>query len=472
PHPSPQLPTSTPPGLRIILDALHDSTHYTHLHTWTSYFTAHSPICLTLESTVLGIRCIFTNDPANIKAILATQFEDYGKGERFHSDWAPFWGEGIFSVDVKAWKGSRQLIRAQFVKKRVEDLAIFEKHVEVLKGIIKEKGDGGRFDVNEFFLRYTLDAAMEFLLGESVDAQRDPAVEFSRAFAEVQRVQNLITRTGPGKVFIPRSSYNAAIKTINNFLQPFIDQAISLSKVEKKNEGATSRCFLSDLAEFTQDGKVLRDQIVSVLFASRDTTASALSWTFYELARNPHVMEKLQHELIATVGLDTAPTYAQLKEMKYLQNIINETLSLYPSVPYNIRQALHPTTLPHGNASDPSQPIGILKDTPIIYSPLVLHRQSTHFPDPETFNPDRWAKAAKPWTYIPFNGGPRTCIGMQFALTEVGYTVVRLLQEFGRVESLMGERGKGEVGMEENLEAEIVLQPRWPVDVGFWRRER
>jgi cytochrome P450 len=108
--------------------------------------------------------------------------------------------------------------------------------------------------------------------------------------------------------------------------------------------------------------------------------------------------------------------------------------------------------------------VGILKDTIIGYSTLALHRRSE---DSLEFVPERWfEKSPLPWTYIPFNGGPRTCIGQQFALAEMGYTVTRMLQHFNRVEDLMlGDHHHYPKG---NMKAEIVLQPAQGVHIGLW----
>jgi cytochrome P450 len=123
------------------------------------------------------------------------------------------------------------------------------------------------------------------------------------------------------KKFVPTKSFYKGLKVINEFVNPYIEQALSLSPEElatktKSEEGYT---FLHALASFTRDRKVLRDQLVAVLLAGRDTTASTLSWTFYELARNPEVVVKLRQEIIEQVGLERAPTYHNLKNMKYLQ---------------------------------------------------------------------------------------------------------------------------------------------------------
>ena len=164
---------------------------------------------------------------------------------------------------------------------------------------------------------------------------------------------------------------------------------------------------------------------------------------------------------------------------------MNETLRLYPVVPFNIRLALHDTTLPHGGGPDGLSPVGILKDTPIAYGPLVMQRRPDLYPaswqndpglDPLNFNPSRWFHwQPKPWTYIPFNGGPRICIGQQFALTEMSYTIVKLLQRFDRIVP-MGEAGTMGRGMGSTwngkpvLRAEIVLQPAMGVWMGFYEK--
>jgi hypothetical protein len=120
---------------------------------------------------------------------------------------------------------------------------------------------------------------------------------------------------------IPRKTFYKGLKVINEFVNPFIDHTLCLSPEElatktKSEEGYT---FLHALASFTRDRKVLRDQLVAVLLAGRDTTASTLSWTFYELSRHPEVLEMLRAEIIEHVGLNRAPTYNDLKNMKYLQ---------------------------------------------------------------------------------------------------------------------------------------------------------
>lgn len=445
-----------------------------------------------VEAQVLGRRIIFTADPENIKAVLATQFSDYGKGEPFHREWKEFLGDSIFTTDGPAWHASRQLLRPQFSRERISDLHTFESHLETLfKAIANggalngpdqrvdiEAGNGRPLEISDLFFRYTLDVSTSFLLGKDVQSLTNPREVFAEAFNEVQRVQSMKARAGPMQFFIPHGSFRRGLKVVNQICDIYIDQALRLSQEELASKAKSDHdyTFLHELVQFTRDRTVLRDQLVAVLLAGRDTTAATLSWTLYELGRHPRVVHKLRSEIINTLGLDRTPTYEDLKSMKYLQSVVNETLRMYPVVPYNVRMALKDTTLPRGGGPDGTQPIAVLKDSSIAYSTLVMQRRSDlyppvseAFPDPLEYCPDRWfVWQPRPWQYIPFNGGPRICIGQQFALTEMTYVLARMFQRFEHVESFMDEVDGGKP----TLKSDIVIQPGDGVKVALWEARK
>jgi hypothetical protein len=294
----------------------------------------------------------------------------------------------------------------------------------------------------------------------------------------VQRIQSLKARAGQLRFLVPQGSFRRGLKVVNSLCDVYIDQALRLSQEEltSKTKSDHEYTFLHELALFTRDRTVIRDQLVAVLLAGRDTTAATLSWTLYELGRHPEALCKLREEILATVGPDRTPTYEDLKSMKYLQYVVSETLRLYPVVPFNVRLALKDTTLPRGGGADGTQPIAVLKDTPIAYSTLAMQRRadlyppvSDRFPDPAVYCPDRWfVWQPRPWQYIPFNGGPRICIGQQFALTEMTYVLTRMFQRFDRVESFMGEIDGGNP----TLKTEIVVQPGDGVKVALWEAKK
>ncbi|KAF2724376.1 putative P450 monooxygenase [Polychaeton citri CBS 116435] len=470
---APAIETWSPGNFLLLIEAVRKVLQHRNHEWWWNNFaqvaSTSNPTPWTFEAVTIGQRVLLTADEENIKAILATQFHDFGKGEEFRKYWKDFLGYSIFTTDGELWHNSRQLLRPQFVKDRVSDLHTFEKHIQPLLSHLAGTHDGATIKIDDLFFRFALDAATDFLLGSSVESLSNPQVRFADAFAHVQYIQSIIARAGPLASLVPKKEQKKQLKIIDEFINQFIEQALQLSpeELEKKSKSDEGYTFLHAIASYTRDRKVLRDQLIAVLLAGRDTTASMLSWLFYELSRKPEVVEKLRKEIISYVGSDRSPTYADLKSMRYLQHALNEVMRMYPAVPFNVRISLKDTTLPRGGGPDGTQPIGVPEGTPVGYSPLILHRRadiypptSETFPDPDTFVPERWDHwTPKSWTYIPFNGGPRICIGQQFALAEMAYTVVRIFQTFQRLECRTPEFPM--------LRSEIVIQPAHGVYVAF-----
>jgi len=199
--------------------------------------------------------------------------------------------------------------------------------------------------------------------------------------------------------------------------------------------------FLEALAKDTQDPKLLRDQLLNILLAGRDTTASLLSSAFYLLAHNPRVWTKLRTEVINKFGTAKEPreeiSFSSLKDVTYLRYVLDEALRLYPPVPLNARTALKDTSIPEGGGPDGLSPIFIPKGTTVSYSVWAMHRRPDLWgPDAAKFVPERWEGGKmRGWQYLPFNGGPRICLGQQYALTEAGFVTVKLLQNFDTIEN-------------------------------------
>lgn len=191
--------TLTKSGLDFLYEGIRASMKYQNLSFWRGMFA--NAGSQTVELRVAGRRIVFTADHENIKAILATQFGDYGKGEPFHKEWKPFLGDSIFTTDGALWHDSRQLIRPQFVKDRVSDLHVFESHMQTLfkaianggalngenQSVDIEAGNGKPVDISDLFFRYTLDAATDFLLGYDVKSLRFVAPRSSPTIASLTR---------------------------------------------------------------------------------------------------------------------------------------------------------------------------------------------------------------------------------------------------------------------------------------------
>ena len=393
---------------------------------------------------------IFTIEPENIKAILATNFESFGLGSIRHDNFAELLGDGIFTLDGQGWSLSRSLLRPQFARDRISDLELFEHHFQNMIKLIPS--DGSTVDMQELFFRLTIDAATEFLFGESIYNLLDDKDNFATSFNFGQEI--LARRVAFGdKYWLYRPpQFVDACKHVHSHIRPYVERAIAISQGKKtetneKNdfdEQEKKYVFLDHLAKETKDPKQLQDQLINILLAGRDTTASLLSWTVWVLSTRPDVFEKLRNEVIETCGIQP-PDYTQMRSMKYMRSVLNEVLRLWPIVPNNMRMALRDTQLPLGGGPDEKSPIFIPKGSSVNYSVYLMQRDKKWYgEDADVFDPERWFRwVPEGWTYLPFNGGPRICLGQQFALNEASYTIIRLLQHYEKIENRQPE-GVGE----------------------------
>ncbi|KAJ5697807.1 n-alkane-inducible cytochrome P450 [Penicillium malachiteum] len=384
-----------------------------------------------------------TCDPKNVQALLATQFHDFDLGGRKKA-YRPLLGQGIFASDGKTWEHSRALLRPNFVRNQIADIEVFEKHVlQLLRHIPR---DGSTVDLQEIFLHMTVDLATEFLFGESINTLESDTLDTMNEFTKNFKISlaGMLIRTllGSLRVFhgIRNDKFNNAISETRNYVRKIVKRALEqrelrlAGKAEKSENPAQNYVFLYELANQVQDEDIIIDQLLSMLIAGRDTTAILLSMTFITLSRREDVWNKLRAEVLALEG--RKPSFEDLKSMKYLTWVMNETLRLYPVVPLNIRTATKNTTLPRGGGPNGDLPIFVAKGSDIQWSTYAMHRlPEIYGEDAAKFRPERWEDLRPGLAYIPFHAGPRTCIGQQFALTEAGYTIVRLLQEFESIES-------------------------------------
>lgn len=408
----------------------------------------------TFRITIVGTGCFFTIDPENIKAILATQFTDFSFGIR-HEWFVPLLGDGIFTLDGAGWTHSRALLRPQFTRDQVSDLDQLDIHVQRLIQAIPK--DGTPFDIQELFFRLTLDSATDFLFGESVESLvsatnnqigiSEKSVEGKQGFADAfnysQEILAQRTRAQGFYWLINPKDFQEANKLVHKFVDYYVERA--LRYVESGNAKVPNEqgryVFLEALALETRDRKVLRDQLVNILLAGRDTTSSLLSSVFYFLARDKRVWDTLRKEILGRFGNGIEKgadiNFASMKDLPYLRYVINEALRLLPPVPTNTRAAVRDTSLPVGGGPGGRSPIFVPKGTSINYSVYALHRRRDVWgADANEFRPERWAEfTPKGWEYLPFNGGPRICLGQQYALTEASYVIIKLLQRFQTLEN-------------------------------------
>lgn len=264
----------------------------------------------TLAAYLFGVRIVVTGEPENMKAILATQFNDFSLGFR-HAHFKPLLGDGIFTLDNEGWKESRQLFRPQFAREQISHVKMLEPHVQVLAEHIR-KNKGQTFDLQELFFRLTVDASTEFLFGESVHSLYDESIgrecdpdvaNFADAFNEAQVALGVRTYLQPAFFLYNPPSFWKNSKIVHNFAKTFVNKALSLTpeQLEERTQkhGYT---FLYELVKHTRNPKVLQDQLLNIMVAGRDTTAGLLSFTFFELAKHQDVWNKLKEEIYQHFG--------------------------------------------------------------------------------------------------------------------------------------------------------------------------
>ncbi|KAF2689735.1 putative P450 monooxygenase [Lentithecium fluviatile CBS 122367] len=398
----------------------------------------------TMDISLLGQTILLTDDPENVKTMLTTDFNNWSLGSERIKMMTAFLGNGIFTNEGAAWKHSREMLRPCFERSMVADVSTFEKHTSRLFDILPR--DSTTVDLQPLFHDLSMDIASDFLFGQSTDSLLDQKKENKLLWEFIESFEyccnpseNDNKKWGVLVFFLPDPKVKRCAKTISvAFAQTIIEKQVELQSESTKEGSASSRYnFLDELLAATQDLAVIRSELLNVMLAGRDTIASLLSNAVWELSRQPEILLRLRGEIAEYIG-DEMPTYELLKDMKYLRAITNETQRMYPVVPSNSRQALKDTVIPRGGGPDGTAPVLIPKGACVAYHSHAMHRRSDVFgDDADVFNPSRWlvgehhSSPLRPgWSYIPFSGGPRVCIGQNFALTEAMFVIVRLLQTF------------------------------------------
>ncbi|KAJ5997598.1 n-alkane-inducible cytochrome P450 [Penicillium canescens] len=345
-------------------------------------------------------------------------------------------GSGIFTQNGEQWQHSRELLRPQFMSNRIENFGQIKYAVDTLIDCVPENGV---VDLQPLFFRLTFEATLFLLFGKHLPSLKSEGItgresEFADAFNRGQDYLAQRGRLGDLHWLIWGETFKESVKSAT-ILSMVLSRRLWIFMI-RRGQIQVNRTPLSTLlSKKTRSPKVLRDQCLNILLAGRDTTASCLTWTIRLLVQHPEVLAKLRHEIETTVGVGSGasdPVISQVKKLPYLSLVIKE-----------------------GGGPDGTAPVLVRKGEAVGYCVYAMHRRKDLFgSDADCFRPDRWENDALKdvgWGYLPFNRGPRVCLGQQFAELEASYTVVRLLQMFETIEMTEEKPFKIPVGQERQV---------------------
>jgi cytochrome P450 len=333
-------------------------------------------------------------------------------------------GEGLLTAEGESWFSQRRLAQPMFHQSRIDNYGNIM--VEYTDRMLQNWHDGETHDVHADMMRLTLEIVMKCIFDASVDTGEAQsiahALDVAMNWFDSKRRQNFLVWE-----WFPRPEnvrYHQAIAKMDAAIYGLI--ASRRQQPDERGHDLLSMLMSARDEDTGQqmDDKLLRDEVATLMLAGHETTANALSWTLMLLSQHPDVRQKLAAELQQVLA-GRLPSIADLGSLHYTNQIIKESMRLYPPVAIFGREAAVDTTI-----GDYEIPQGTL----ITISQWVMHRHPKYFTDPDAFQPERWTAAFEKQlprgVYIPFGDGPRVCIGKGFAQMEAVLLLATIAQRF------------------------------------------
>ena len=400
--------------------------------------------------TVAGRRFVTLLHPDHVERALLSDFESFRKwsGQEFGVELAP---DGLLFSEGEQWRRQRTSIQGAFTLERIESYT--DAMVEYAGRTVDSWGEGETIAVDRAFSRLTLRILARSLFDLDIGDDEGVVTRTADVLNERADARNL-------QVFLPQwvptplnRRFDRAIADMEALVADLID--------ERRADPGEYDDLLSLLLTVEDDeGRQLSheelvDNMVTFLFAGHDTTSLALTYTFLLLSTHPEAREELDREHEAVLGGDP-PEIDDLADLPYTEKVIEESLRLYPPAYVLFRQA--EADLQVGGYRIP-------EGTKVTLPQFRLHVDPRFWDEPEAFRPERWTdemEADLPdYAYFPFGGGPRHCIGMRFAMTELKHLVPTIAQrvDFDLLSDPEPER-----------QASVTLRPAEPVEMRVRKR--
>lgn len=383
-------------------------------------------------------------DPQLAYEVFVTRHQEFHKADLIRNAVTPFASNGLLTSEGDFWKRQRKLAQPAFHHQRIAAYGVMV--TDETQKLIATWQPGETRNIARDMMALTLKVVNKTLFNVELNEQVDHIGALMQVILEA--ANDRINSYNPlfERIFKrQKRRETAALAELNRIIKGII--------AEHRKQGDDQGDLLSMLlAARDEDGepmeeRQLRDEVVTLFIAGHETTANALTWTFYLLAENPAITQKLMTEIATLQG--QIPTVRDLAQLPYSEQVVKESMRLYPPAGGATRQPLHDIEL--GGYHIP-------KGSNMAVSSHAMHRNPKLFPDPLRFDPERFSpenegKIPK-YAYLPFGGGPRVCIGNSFAMMEARLALITILQQWKlrlapnqtiRAEQLFTTRPKGGV---------------------------
>ena len=350
-----------------------------------------------------------TRHPDHIHEVLVTRASDFNK----RADLEPFLGQGLLTSNGEHWRHNRRLIQPSFRHERLEVYAsTMIRSTDDLLGSWSIRPDR---DIGADMNRTTLRIVAKALFDDEAGPQVERVARCMDVLQHAATAVDLIPAWVPTPLHVRA---RRAARELDAVVYDLIDQRSSPSHSDASD-------LLGELLQTGElERKALRDELVTLYLAGHETTALALTWTWWVLAQHPEWERKLHDEVDQILG-DRSPTAADLGTLDVTRRIINESMRLFPPV----------YALPRTAACETE--VGGYRVPPggeVLLWTYWAHRDPRWFVEPERFDPDRFLpksdRIRHPHAFVPFGAGQRTCIGRNFAVMEAQLVLARIAQRY------------------------------------------
>ena len=382
------------------------------------------------------------NKPEYIEKVLVYDHRNFTKGRRLQIAKALL-GEGLVTSEGDLHNRQRRIIQPIFHPKQI---ATYGKVMTDYASSMNQKWkDGDTVDMLKEMMHLTLSIICKSVLNYDVESETeeiDRALTISRNYSK--RLQNPLGQVLNKIPVLPNvKGARQARKKLDKLVYSLIKERREGVENNVKNyDDLLTR--LIQAQDMTQSGSTdnitgmsdtqVRDEVMTIFIAGHETTANALTWTFYLLSQNREIEKKLVEELESTFDKDNTPTVDDIPKLKFTEKILRESMRLYPPVWSLGRYVDKDYTL--GKYTVPA-------GSTIMMSQYLMHRDPRYYNEPEQFDPERWSSEAKSslprFSYFPFGGGIRACIGESFAWME-GILLIATISRQWKMHLLPGHR--------------------------------